>query len=156
MSLVLHAVVRVIRNAWKVILSRVLPKSVSANSEETWRSASPQLFGGVGSFGNGAAMRVAPLGAFFADDLNQVVEQTRQPRSRTPTLKGSRAPLPFQSRRLCAGRREGPPLSRCEFLREVLAHAPRWQTHDGIDAALGLDESTDVLGAAEVLGKAPA
>src|SRR4029078_4033328 len=32
----------------------------------SWRSAAPALFGGKGSFGNGAAMRVAPLGACFA------------------------------------------------------------------------------------------
>ena len=35
----------------------------------------PRLFGGEGSFGNGAAMRVAPLGAYFADELDAVVEQ---------------------------------------------------------------------------------
>lgn len=34
----------------------------------SWREAAPALFGGTGSFGNGAAMRVAPLGAYFADD----------------------------------------------------------------------------------------
>jgi ADP-ribosylglycohydrolase len=34
-----------------------------------WRDASANAFGG-GSFGNGAAMRVAPLGAYFADDLS--------------------------------------------------------------------------------------
>ncbi len=34
-----------------------------------WRDASKNAFGG-GSFGNGAAMRVAPLGAYFADDLS--------------------------------------------------------------------------------------
>ncbi|MFI6518314.1 ADP-ribosylglycohydrolase family protein [Spirillospora sp. NPDC050679] len=33
-----------------------------------WRRASRELFDGKGSFGNGAAMRVAPLGAYFADD----------------------------------------------------------------------------------------
>ena len=41
---------------------------------QDWRSAAHALFGGLGSFGNGAAMRVAPLGAFFADDLSAVVE----------------------------------------------------------------------------------
>jgi ADP-ribosylglycohydrolase len=34
-----------------------------------WRIAAGELFGGEGSCGNGAAMRVAPLGAYFADDL---------------------------------------------------------------------------------------
>jgi ADP-ribosylglycohydrolase len=42
-----------------------------------WRELSRTAFGGVGSFGNGAAMRVAPLGAFFADDPDSIVEQSR-------------------------------------------------------------------------------
>lgn len=42
---------------------------------EDWRKTAQGLFGGQGSFGNGAAMRVAPLGAFFADDLHAVAEQ---------------------------------------------------------------------------------
>ena len=33
-----------------------------------WRTASSESFGGNGSYGNGAAMRVAPLGAYFAGD----------------------------------------------------------------------------------------
>jgi ADP-ribosylglycohydrolase len=32
------------------------------------------MFGGRGSYGNGAAMRVAPLGAYLADDLKAVRE----------------------------------------------------------------------------------
>lgn len=42
-----------------------------------WRELSRTAFGGLGSFGNGAAMRVAPLGAFFADDPESIVEQSR-------------------------------------------------------------------------------
>jgi len=34
----------------------------------SWRDAAPALFDGQGSMGNGAAMRVAPLGAFYAGD----------------------------------------------------------------------------------------
>ncbi|WP_242908384.1 ADP-ribosylglycohydrolase family protein [Actinomadura terrae] len=33
-----------------------------------WRTASAESFGGNGSYGNGAAMRVAPLGAYFLGD----------------------------------------------------------------------------------------
>jgi ADP-ribosylglycohydrolase len=41
-----------------------------------WRTAATSLFGGQGSRGNGAAMRVAPLGAFFAGaGLDRVVEE---------------------------------------------------------------------------------
>ncbi|MCP3801679.1 ADP-ribosylglycohydrolase family protein [Allokutzneria sp. A3M-2-11 16] len=35
---------------------------------EPWRAVAGEAFGGQGSCGNGAAMRVAPLGAYFADD----------------------------------------------------------------------------------------
>ncbi|MEO0934765.1 MAG: ADP-ribosylglycohydrolase family protein, partial [Cyanobacteria bacterium J06641_2] len=42
---------------------------------EKWEDLSPNLFSGQGSYGNGGAMRVAPLGAFFADDMDLVVEQ---------------------------------------------------------------------------------
>ncbi|HLJ81448.1 MAG TPA: ADP-ribosylglycohydrolase family protein [Ktedonobacterales bacterium] len=35
-----------------------------------WQHAAYNLFGGEGSFGNGSAMRVAPVGAYFADDLD--------------------------------------------------------------------------------------
>jgi ADP-ribosylglycohydrolase len=35
---------------------------------DSWRDLSRDLFDGQGSWGNGAAMRVAPVGAWFADD----------------------------------------------------------------------------------------
>ncbi|PQO27855.1 ADP-ribosylglycohydrolase family protein [Blastopirellula marina] len=40
-----------------------------------WRELSREMFGGSGSYGNGAAMRVAPLGAWFADDVERTIEQ---------------------------------------------------------------------------------
>jgi ADP-ribosylglycohydrolase len=42
---------------------------------ESWRVVTRRQFDGQGSWGNGAAMRVAPLGAWFADDLDTVIEQ---------------------------------------------------------------------------------
>jgi len=35
---------------------------------ENWDTASKKLFGGKGSYGNGAAMRIAPVGLFYYDD----------------------------------------------------------------------------------------
>ncbi|MFF1295989.1 MULTISPECIES: ADP-ribosylglycohydrolase family protein [unclassified Streptomyces] len=40
-----------------------------------WPGFARDLFGGEGSLGNGSAMRVAPLGAWFHTDLSRVVEQ---------------------------------------------------------------------------------
>jgi ADP-ribosylglycohydrolase len=38
---------------------------------EHWQAVTTRQFHGMGSWGNGAAMRVAPLGAWFADSLDQ-------------------------------------------------------------------------------------
>ncbi|HRI66333.1 MAG TPA: ADP-ribosylglycohydrolase family protein [Polyangium sp.] len=42
-----------------------------------WKVTAGAVFGGTGSMGNGGAMRVAPLGAYFADDLDEVVRQAK-------------------------------------------------------------------------------
>jgi ADP-ribosylglycohydrolase len=42
-----------------------------------WQQAAGDLFSGQGSHGNGAAMRVSPIGAYFADDIPRAVEQAR-------------------------------------------------------------------------------
>jgi ADP-ribosylglycohydrolase len=42
-----------------------------------WRETSREAFSGQGSLGNGSAMRVAPIGAWFADDLDLVVKEAR-------------------------------------------------------------------------------
>jgi ADP-ribosylglycohydrolase len=41
-----------------------------------WQDIAANAFGGQGSMGNGAAMRVAPLGAYFFDDCDRVVQET--------------------------------------------------------------------------------
>jgi poly(ADP-ribose) glycohydrolase ARH3 len=48
---------------------------------ESWDEASRKLFGGKGSYGNGAAMRIAPVGLFYydhADALCDVAYQSSQ------------------------------------------------------------------------------
>jgi ADP-ribosylglycohydrolase len=42
---------------------------------EHWQSVTARQFRGMGSWGNGAAMRVAPLGAWFAADLDLVARE---------------------------------------------------------------------------------
>jgi poly(ADP-ribose) glycohydrolase ARH3 len=41
---------------------------------ENWEEASRNVFGGAGSYGNGAAMRIAPVGLFYYDDVNKLRE----------------------------------------------------------------------------------
>ncbi|MER6213774.1 ADP-ribosylglycohydrolase family protein [Streptomyces sp. NPDC001674] len=42
---------------------------------EDWRTLAAELFNGQGSWGNGAAMRIAPLGAWYAEDPEQATHQ---------------------------------------------------------------------------------
>jgi poly(ADP-ribose) glycohydrolase ARH3 len=41
---------------------------------ESWEEASRKLFGGNGSYGNGAAMRIAPIGLFYYDSAEALRE----------------------------------------------------------------------------------
>ena len=76
-------------------------------SGEDWSERAQSLFGGRGSFGNGAAMRVAPVGAFFADDITTAVEQAVRSAviththeeavaGRLPSLSRLREPLNYE------------------------------------------------------------
>lgn len=57
-------------SANKVFISLVL-------GEGQWRDLFQRIFGGTGSYGNGGAMRVAPLGAYFADDMDSLIKNAR-------------------------------------------------------------------------------
>jgi ADP-ribosylglycohydrolase len=56
--------------------TRIVLGAIGAGA--SWRDASLTAFGGDGSRGNGSAMRVAPLGAYYADDLSLAVEEARR------------------------------------------------------------------------------
>lgn len=122
---------------------------------QSWRSLSFGAFRGKGSFGNGAAMRVAPLGAFFADEEDRViVEQARLSAEVTHThLEGIAGAIAvalgtaFACRRGAAGERT---LDRA-WAEEVCAHLPAGYTRDGIAEALSMSDAT-VFEVAERLG----
>jgi len=56
-------------------MTRIQMREIIAGAK--WRETAANAFGGQGSMGNGSAMRVAPLGAYFADDLQRCVEEAR-------------------------------------------------------------------------------
>lgn len=43
-----------------------------------WKKISKEVFDGMGSMGNGASMRVSPIGAYFHDDLEKVKELAKK------------------------------------------------------------------------------
>lgn len=49
----------------------------SIKEGQHWQDVASAAFDGMGSMGNGGAMRVAPIGAYFADDLDKVLYYAR-------------------------------------------------------------------------------
>jgi ADP-ribosylglycohydrolase len=47
------------------------------HSGTPWKAAAGRAFNGEGSCGNGGAMRSAPIGAYFSDDLKRLVAEAR-------------------------------------------------------------------------------
>ncbi|MEZ4445233.1 MAG: ADP-ribosylglycohydrolase family protein [Polyangiaceae bacterium] len=118
----------------------------------SWSSASRQAFRGSGSFGNGAAMRVAPLGAFLADrPLPEVVEQARLSAEVTHAhAEGMAGAIAVAVATVLAMDAGAGPLGNA-WLREVRDLVPEGYTRDTIDEALSM-EGASVVEAARALG----
>ena len=120
-----------------------------------WRHAARAQFGGQGSFGNGAAMRVAPLGAYFADDLDAVVDQAVRSAEVTHAHpEGIAGGVAVALAAAWTWRLRGvePAPSRVEFLDLVQEATPESEVRGGIRRAMRLDASATVRLAVAALG----
>jgi ADP-ribosylglycohydrolase len=123
---------------------------------EAWQLAAGRIYNGQGSMGNGSAMRVAPLGAFFADsDVDCLVEQARQSAEVTHTHpEGRRGAIAVAL--AAAFATNHPALSPIEahsaMFEFVLKHTPDSQTRAGIVCAHGLPLESDIQRAVSLLG----
>ncbi len=121
---------------------------------QPWAELSRSVHGGVGSMGNGAAMRVAPLGAYFAEDLDRVVDEARA--SAVPTHshpEGQAGAVAVAVAAAVAWRlRSEPVRDGAELLATTVTFTPAGVVRDGLE--LALDLGFDLAGheAAERLG----
>lgn len=102
-----------------------------------WQVVARTLFDG-GSFGNGAAMRVAPIGAYFAEDLDAVVEAARRSAIVTHAHEeGQAGAIAIAVAAAAAWQTRALPESeaREQLFDEVLDLTPEGETRDGIDKA---------------------
>ncbi|MFV6027014.1 ADP-ribosylglycohydrolase family protein [Streptomyces sp. NPDC056264] len=121
---------------------------------EPWREVVAGQFGGQGSWGNGAAMRVAPLGAWHAADLDIVAEQAARQSTVShhhPEAVAGAVAVALAAA-LAARSRGGPAPARPEFLGDVAARLPDGDVRSGLRIAARMPERTSVRHAAEVLG----
>jgi ADP-ribosylglycohydrolase len=124
-----------------------------ANAPSRWKEKSEALFGGAGSYGNGAAMRVGPLGAYFADDLDAVVNQAEYSavitHSHPEAVAGAVA---VAAAAALACQHKAAPISPAEFLERICQLTPMSDVHLGIVKALALPKDTTVEMAVAALG----
>jgi ADP-ribosylglycohydrolase len=120
-----------------------------------WQVAAGEVFGGMGSMGNGGAMRVAPLGAYWADDYQAVVEQARASAQVTHAHpEGQAGAIAVAVAAAWATRRRsGQETGLGSRLLEVaLEHTPAGETRRGLEVARTLSPDLSVQTAVSVLG----
>lgn len=104
-----------------------------------WRQAASGLFNGTGSYGNGAAMRVAPVGAYFADDLTQVITHAQRSAEVThahPEGIAGGIAVAVASALIWQNREN--PLAQPELIEAVIPHVPPSTVQDKLKLAVEL------------------
>jgi len=120
-----------------------------------WRLLTQIGFRGMGSFGNGAAMRVAPLGAFFADQsLDVVCNQARLSAEVTHAhSEGIAGGIAVAAAAALAWQRRGSgePLGRT-WIAAIREAVPPGYTRDAVAEALAVPSDATIVEAAQALG----
>ncbi|MBF8173667.1 ADP-ribosylglycohydrolase family protein [Streptomyces olivaceus] len=117
-----------------------------------WRELAAALFNGQGSWGNGAAMRIAPLGAWYADDPEQATHQAEI--SAYPTHQHREAvvgAMAVAAAAALAAAPSGPPGPH-RLLDEVIALVPKSAVGAGLRRARDMLDYDDAATVAAVLG----
>lgn len=119
-----------------------------------WRDAATRRFDGRGSYGNGAAMRVPPLGAFHAEDLDAAASNARLSAEVThahpEAIAGAIAVSVAAA--VAASSARGPVPDPPVFLDAVIDSTPTSGVRDAIASAKALGSTTSVAHAARTLG----
>lgn len=94
----------------------VFRKLKNSNYEDPYKPAQEQ-FGGRGSYGNGASMRVAPVALFYMDDLEKMIEVS----AGTYVYASISAPIRSDVRRACKDNCADKLHKRCDDVNRKLS-----------------------------------
>ena len=122
---------------------------------EHWRQVSRDSFEGQGSWGNGASMRAAPLGAFFADDLDTLVLQAKRSAEVThihPEGVAGAIAVAMASAQAARARASDVRPSPQEFLESVLPWLPASEVASKIGRARSIPDARSIQFAVSILG----
>jgi ADP-ribosylglycohydrolase len=115
-----------------------------------WRRVSTAVFDGMGSMGNGGAMRAAPVGGYFWDDLavaSEAAQRSAQVTHAHPEGQAGAAAVAAAAARASAGASDPR-----EILDAAAAFTPDGETRAGIAQALRLPLSSSIRTAVSTLG----
>lgn len=116
-----------------------------------WQQAAGQVFEGKGSYGNGAAMRAGPLGAYFAENIERVLEQARRSALVTHAHpEGQAGALAVAAAAAWASQAQA--LDGGALLEWVWTHTPEGETRTNLKRALKFPLSRSPVEAAALLG----
>lgn len=119
-----------------------------------WKEAAGRVFDGDGSCGNGGAMRAAPIGAYFADDLQDVVSQSKISAAVTHAHEdGQTGAIAVALAAAWMVTQHDSSKARSHRMIEfVLAHLPQTETYWRLKKALTLPLEMSARTAALILG----
>lgn len=117
-----------------------------------WRTLAAQMFNGQGSWGNGAAMRVAPLGAWYAGEPEAAAEQAEQSAYTTHQHREAVAGAMAVAAAAALVAATDAPKDPVALLDEVIGLVPRSAVHVGLRRARDMLDYADVATVAAVLG----
>jgi ADP-ribosylglycohydrolase len=124
-----------------------------AKNPASWRTEAVALFDGQGSLGNGAAMRAAPLGAWFHSDVERAAEQGRVSALVTHAHpEGVAGAVAVTVAAALAAGSGGQPPSAADFLNLVAEHTPASQVLEGLRHAAELPRDIGPGRASDLLG----
>lgn len=122
---------------------------------EHWHEAASSLFEGQGSWGNGSAMRVSPVGAYFAEDLKKAAEEAEKSAVVTHThedaIVGAIA-VAVATALAWKFKQENIRPTRSEFIDAVLPFLTDTETRTNIRRARDLNPGVSTQHAADMLG----
>lgn len=120
-----------------------------------WTVEGTELFHGSGSFGNGGAMRVAPVGGYFADDFDRTVGEAAASAEVTHAHHEGQAgaiAVAVAAAWAWQWNQAGRTSPASDLLHAVLAHTPKGKVHQGIELATRIPLDDWEFDAANLLG----
>ncbi len=125
------------------------------HSGKDWKIVSSSVFDGMGSMGNGAAMRAGVIGAYFYDNISVAIEQARLSAEVTHYHQEGQVgaiAVAVAAALACQIGQMNASLSPKEFIEAVCSHIPDSETLSRTKRGLNISPNTNIQTVVSILG----